>query len=159
MKVLLVNSYTGGHNVLYTKKIAEYLVKSNVEVSFITSNQFNCEIQDVKIIKIYDKSNKYRNSILKKVCKRIYYKKILELDLKHKYDIVHLLYADAETIPMFLSLRYLKKIKKISKIEVGTHWSSNVVGAEGIKSKLKTDIFNFLKIYLTYITFMVKTRK
>lgn len=145
MKVLLVNAYTGGHNVLYTKKIAKYLVENNIEVSLLTSNEFDSEIQNVEIIKIDDCSHKYNNSVFKKICKRIYYKKILELDLENKYDIIHLLYLDPETIPMLLSLIILRKIKKISKIIGTVHWTSNLAGKEGIKSKSKIFMFNFSK--------------
>lgn len=145
MKVLLVNSYTGGHNVVYTKKIAEYLAGHNINVSFLTSNDFNCEIHGVKTIKIDDSSYKYNNLIFKKVCKKIYYKKIMQLDLENKYDIIHFVYTDPETIPMLISFRALRKIKKISKIIGTVHWTSNLIGKEGIKSSFKTFMFNFLK--------------
>lgn len=143
MKVLLVDPFLTGHHLIYAKKIIEYLKQYNVEIYFMTNDSFNEEIENVKVIKIDNVTDK--NKFSKIINQAKYYKEILKYVNKCKIDIVHLLYLDNQTLPLILSLPYLNKITLKSKIYSTIHWYTNIIGYEGLKRKIKISIFNILK--------------
>lgn len=143
MKVLLVDPFLTGHHLIYAKKIIEFLKQHNVEIYFMTNDSFNEEIENVKVIKIENISDK--NKFSKIINQTRYYKEILKYVNKYKIDIVHLLYLDNQTIPLILSLPYLNKIILKSKVCGTIHWYTNIIGYGGLKRKIKISIFNILK--------------
>jgi glycosyltransferase involved in cell wall biosynthesis len=142
MKVLLVDPFVSGHHVLYAKKIINYLIKNNVEVSFMTSEKFSEEL-NINVIKLPEK--KYKCKSFNKINEAIYYDKILELIEKNNIDIVHLLYLDNQSIPLILAIDKLNKISKKAKLIGTIHWYSNIIGYNGLKRKIKTLLFKYLK--------------
>lgn len=153
MKVLLVDAYITGHHLSYALKIIDYLVKTNSEVYFLTTEKpinkndnywdesILFQLENIKtkakLIKVeLDSSRKYSTIII--------YKEIFKMIRENRFDIIHLLYLDSEIIPLLLSINYFKNIKNNSKIIGTIHWSSNIIGYKGIKRWLKVKLFNYI---------------
>lgn len=160
MNIVLFDPFVTGHHILYASKIMNYLADRGNNSFFITSEDFREESQlfnlpSDRIIRLRKKWKRY-----KYFNQALYYKSISQFIDKNDIDIFHILYLDSQTIPLFLALNYVKKIKKRAHIVVTVHWSTNLTGYQGIKSKVKIFLFSILKRYFDlYFVHGTKTKQ